>query len=176
LVHSKENFYKENFEPPVKKKQPYGEDPVKSVPMRSVLIIGGIIGGLILIIGGGYFLYNKKSTPAPFANAAGDTATSTRANTILDSVKNIIDSAAKKVSAANSSGNTYKFIIERTTSKLRAAKRFSQIKATQTNIKMESRDSTLFSLYFVLPAQASDTVRIKDSLRNWYGSKNIYIE
>ena len=176
-IHSKENFYNELKEEPTRKKGPYSsEDSVKTVPMRSVFIVGGIIAGLIFIIWGGYTLYNKKST-APVSAGITDTiaSTPTKANTILDSVKKLIDSSAAKV-AQSSAGGTYKFIIERTANKLRADKRYSQIKATQTDIKMESRDSTLFSLYFVLPASASDTTRIKDSLKNWYGRKNVFIE
>lgn len=177
-IHSKENFYTDIKEEPVKKKTPFSADnAAKSVPMRLAFIVGGIIAGLILIIWGGYTLYNKKSNAAVAATPVDTVAIApTKANTLLDSVKKIIDSTATKAGQSVSSEGTYKFVIERTANKQRADKRYQQIKAADANIKMESKDSTLFSLYFILPASVSDTTRIKDSLKNWYGRKNVYVE
>lgn len=71
---------------------------------------------------------------------------------------------------------TYKFVIERTANKGRAYRRYNQIKESLTDVKLETKDSTLFSLYFILPATPADTTRIKDSLKNWYGRRQVWVE
>ena len=71
---------------------------------------------------------------------------------------------------------TYKFVIERTANKARALRRYNQLVENLAPVKLETKDSTLFKLYFVLPATPSDTARIRDSLKIWYARRVVYVE
>ena len=146
---------------------------------RKVLLVGSVVAGLILIIWGGYSLYNhntgsKAAVVPDISPISHDTA---KANIMLDSVQNIIDSSkARLQQSAAAHPGTYKFIIERTASKERALKRFQQLTDSRTGVKLQTQDSTLFNLYFSIPATSADTARIRDSLKTWYGRKQVFIE
>jgi hypothetical protein len=71
------------------------------------------------------------------------------------------------------SGN-YKFVLENAFAK-RAFDRFTRLKTFQWNVQMETKDSLQYKIFMILPAVASDTTRIKDSLTNLNGRK-VYIE
>ena len=91
-------------------------------------------------------------------------------------VANTPDSTTAITTAPAPTSGTYKFIIERTFNKGRALRRYNQLTADLIPIKMEKPDSSLFKLYFVLPSTPSDTSHIRDSLKNWYGRRVVYVE
>lgn len=172
-----ESFNNEPKEEHTRRKTIFTDDSTQPNGLRKLLIAMAVIVGIILVIWLGYSLYNRNANE-PVATdqmnvVPDDTA---KANIILDSVQRIIDST--KTATANAiSSNQYKFIIEKTANKVRAQKRFIQIKDNRTDIKMESlSDSTLFSLYFIIPATPADTARIRDSLKLWYGRKQVWVE
>jgi hypothetical protein len=68
----------------------------------------------------------------------------------------------------------YKFILETAGTK-RAFERFYQLKSYFWNIQMETKDSQQYKLYMILPATASDTTRMVDSISVVYG-KRAYVE
>lgn len=195
IVNKPEHAHHEGREADAGRKSVFNNDPQAPNNSRKAIIALSIIVGIALVIWLGYSLYNRNTGTARVADTVevppADTA---RKNIILDSVQRIIDSTSRPMpsnggvapGAANSHINpsspgagvgTYKFIIEKTYNKARALRRFRQIKDNLTDIRMESSsDSTQFSLYFVLPATAADTTRIKDSLRVWYGRKQVYVE
>ncbi len=160
-----------------RRKNIFTDDSTQPNGLRKLLIAMAVIAGIVLVIWLGYSLYNRntnKPVSTDLINISPDDTG--KANIILDSVQRIIDSA-RTAAAARISSNQYKFIIEKTANKIRAQKRFAQIKDNRTDIKMEvSTDSTLFSLYFILPATPSDTARIRDSLKLWYGRNQVWIE
>lgn len=174
-----EHFNTEITEDASKKKPVFTEDNAQGMGGRKLLIALGVIVGIVLVIWGGYSLYNRNANGSSVAEDSvvippSDTA---RKGIILDSVQRIIASSADSVQQSNSSAGMYKFVIERTYNKARAIRRFNQIQETLTDIKMESTpDSTYFKLYFTLPATPADTSRIKDSLKIWYGRKQVFIE
>lgn len=175
-----EGFNTETKEDHSAKKAVFTEDNAQGTGARKLLIALGVIIGIALVIWGGYSLYNRNTNGSSTATdetvviPPSDTA---RKGIILDSVQKIISSAADSIQRSASSAGTYKFVIERTYTKARAVRRFNQIKDNLTDIKMESSpDSTLFKLYFILPATPADTTRIKDSLKIWYGRKQVFIE
>lgn len=177
-VHRPENTTHDQGTETTRSKSFYTGDVQEQNSVRKILIGAGVIAGIVLIVWGGYYLYNRNASPA----AAADTAVSTgpdmdsagSTNILLDSVKNIINSTAESVNTPAT--GTYKFVIERTANKARALRRYNQIRENLTDVKMETKDSVVYSLYFLLPAQPSDTTRIKDSLRIWYGRKQVFIE
>jgi hypothetical protein len=166
---------KETAEPATKHASLFTEDAQKGNGFRKFLIVAGVIAGVALVVWGGYSLSHRSSGSGSSSDSVAiSEETPTRANTILDSTQRLIDSALNATAQAD---GTYKFVIERTRSKGRAYRRFNQIKDNGSDIKMESpADSSLISLYFVLPAKVSDTSRMKDSLRIWYGRKEVFIE
>jgi len=62
----------------------------------------------------------------------------------------------------------YKFVVETTYNKIRAINKFNFLRTYGKNVQLETPDSVFFKLYFSLPATTADTLRIRDSLNNWY--------
>ncbi len=173
-----EGFYNEAIaDDGLKRKTVFADDRTQHSGNRKWLIAVAAIVGVVLIVWGGYLLYNRNApdtaagTQSDATPAFHDTA---KANILLDSVKNIIDSSRKALQ--QQAPGTYKFIIERTASKERALKRYQQLVDARTGIKMQTNDSVMFTLYFVIPAIPADTSRIRDSLKVWYGRKQVFVE
>lgn len=173
----------------ISKRSVFNDDYSKGSGIRKLAIVLGVIGGLALVIWGGYSLYNRNTsrqqvTQSATLQAEPETAQPTRQETLLDSVQSKIDSvrsvetAAHRASAnASDAGGTYRFIIEKTPRKSRALRRYTQLKDNLSDIRMDTKsDSSEFTLYFVLPAQPADTARIRDSLKWWYGRNQVWIE
>jgi hypothetical protein len=170
--HKMEPVHTETKVPVEKSKTFYLDTRVPGTNVRKVLVALGAIAGIVIVIWGGYVLYNRNSTPTPLEQATVVTvpvsADTTRIGAIPDSLR--------RDNADSGHRGTYKFVIERTTNKRRALYRYNQLVENMTPIKLETKDSTLFNLYFILPASPSDTARIRDSLKIWYARKVVYVE
>ena len=179
-IHIKlENLNVEVTDEQSRKKPVFTEDNAQGTGGRKLFIALGVIVGIALVIWGGYSLYNRNAnTPVITTSDSPAIHDTSRAQTILDSTQKIINSVIKdSAKNAAAAAGTYRFVIEKTYNKARAIRRFNQIKDMLTNIKMEpSADSTFFKLYFDLPATPKDTTRIKDSLKTWYGRKEVFID
>lgn len=152
----------------------YSDERNTSAGSRKAVAVLAIVLGIVAVVWLGYLLYNRNTGAAPIAKADSVTAapqTASSGSALLDSSVNKIDSVRSSISSSS-----YKFVIERTANKARAYRRLNQIRETLTDIRMESPDSTVYALYFILPAQPSDTARIRDSLKTWYARKRVYIE
>ncbi|HUR10338.1 MAG TPA: hypothetical protein VM012_03165 [Flavitalea sp.] len=137
--------------------------------LRKLLITMGVLIGIAAVIWGGYSLYNNKTSDD---NVIEKDAVGTAPPVInTDSIENARKDSLDRIAAAESNSGTYKFIVERTDMKARAVKRFNQLKSLGTSILMETSDSVNFKLYYLIPAQPKDTIRIKDSLRLRYGKR-----
>ncbi len=158
-----------------KRKSVFTEDSYQPSGTRKLIIAGSVIIGIVLVIWLGYSLYNRSANNTVAVIPIPQTADTARANIILDSAQKLIDSAIERTQIRPS--GSYKFIIEKTASKTRAFKRYNQLKDNRDNIRMESlSDSTLFHLYLIISATPGDTSRIRDSLKNWYGRNQVFIE
>ncbi|HWB92714.1 MAG TPA: hypothetical protein VG605_12710 [Puia sp.] len=69
----------------------------------------------------------------------------------------------------------YHFVILRTPNKGHALRRYNQLLGYQLNIRIETRDSSFFKLYFPIAALPQDTSHIKDSIADQYAA-NVVIE
>lgn len=140
-----------------------------------------VLAGLSLAVFGGYLVYNKtkqkEGTTEPINQKAEPVKTPEVKNEIVpvkDSLQAVKDSINKSepvtppVVTANS--NTYKFVIEKA-SKARALYRYEFLKKNFINVQMETKDSVLFKLYFLLPSQPADTAKKRDSLQLLYGTR-----
>jgi hypothetical protein len=130
---------------------------------RRVLVMLTMIIGIGLAVLGGYLVYN---------NGLGKKEISKEADIQPQTVL-VIDSASTKPADTALSqlvsrpAGTYRFIIEQANRK-RALDRYSKLKSYGVNIKMETKDSLRFKLYFLLSAAPADTARIRDSLALLY--------
>jgi hypothetical protein len=142
----------------------------KGNPMQKLLAVGLLLSGLAVVLLGGYYLYNRSNNIS---------ASNEEEHLSTPPVQQLtIDSSALKpdtLVSAIKEPETHKFILETKGNKSAALKRYKQLKSLPTDIQMETNDSINFKLYFILPATARDTARIKDSLNNFYG-KRIRIE
>ncbi|HEX9504034.1 MAG TPA: hypothetical protein VF974_07025 [Patescibacteria group bacterium] len=180
-----------------KKKTPttYDEPPREYEPrsntVRQTLLLIGLIGGLVAIGWGGYYLYKrntfvepttetkpvKENKPAVVTDSGHSPADSTKGPQTVTTKPS--DNPAKPVATAPSTAapvevppgaSLYKFVILQTTKKGRALRRYNQLLGYQLNIKMDQKDSSYFKLYFPIAATIRDTTHIKDSLVDIYAA------
>lgn len=156
------------------------DDETKHEPepngMRNVLIAATIIGTLVLVAWGAWYLYQKNistsESPAE-QQVIADTIVSVPTDTTAIQAYAPDSSLLKKdsnVATSSLAPGTYKFVLE-TAGKKRALRRYAQLKDIGNKIKMETADSISFKLYFELPAYPADTSRIRDSLSRFYQNK-----
>jgi len=165
-----------------KNKPVYGEDFAAQEAQhnwaRKLLIGAVVLVGISIVVGGGYFLYNRSlqgKNEEQQVQAATEIKPDSLSQTPPDTTTVKKDSipAAPVVSAGS-----YKYVFETTDRKLRALKRFSVVHQLSSRIQMETTDSLIFKIYTVLPsANAADTIWKKDSLNMWYwGSKQMKVK
>jgi hypothetical protein len=167
----------------VKKKSVFEEanTPVPNTDMRRLLVIGGIGLALVVVIWGGYSLYNKNVQPSePVSNPIDLTSRDTpsqKPNTIADSMSMAPVTPSTETAVTKPATGSYKYILETTVKKRRALTRFANVHLISPRILMETvPDSSVFKIYTILPGLASDTTRIKDSLNAWYyGTKPLKV-
>lgn len=132
-----------------------------------------MLAGLAFAIWGGYTIYKKtisrKNAP-PVENTETETA-----QPVTEPVP-VKDSIVPAIPNILPAGN-YKFVVE-TADKPRALKRFTLLKGYGIDIKIETKDSLAFRLFFILPASPADTTRLRDSLQRFYTppGQRAYIE
>lgn len=140
--------------------------PKKSKALTTKKIVTWFIGiaGISLAVFGGYLVYTKtknKKITAPTQQGPTtpvvNTPTPVKPKDSIPATTTLPDSST-----------LYRFVIE-TAGRERAFKRFSDLKSYGLDIKMDTRDSVLFKLYFLKQAKPSDTSSIKNSLAISYG-------
>lgn len=142
-------------------------------PWQKIVVAALILGGLAVVVLGGYYLYMQKNDRANIQQQQiVPPVTDTTTNNQTDSLSAPrVDSAQSMAAYASLQSGSYKFILETTTSKKRALRRYAQLKSYFLPIKMETADSVNYKLYFLIPSTPADTLRIKDSLSRYYLSK-----
>ncbi|HEX6181242.1 MAG TPA: hypothetical protein VFZ47_08325 [Chitinophagaceae bacterium] len=138
-------------------------------PLQKLLVVVLILGGLAVVVFGGYFLYNQTGgDPNPKQNDQQQVSDTTLHQ--KDSIITPPDTTQATASYASLQPATYKFVLE-SSGKKRALARYNLLKSYGMDIKMETKDSTSYKLFFILPATPNDTTRIKDSLGRYYARK-----
>ncbi len=150
--------------------------------IKKILLGLLILGSLALIGWGSYYFYNMYVNQQ--SNMVTDDSTTTKHDAASTSLEDSIltgTTTAKKdtqsvvsrpgtqsaVDNNNIPGN-YKFVIESTTDKLHALKRYRALRLYGNKILLQTSDSINFKLYYSLPATPADTLRIRDSLNRWF--------
>lgn len=171
ILYKNEPQHVEGSEETDKPKSFYVEQTLPASGTRKLLIALGAIAGIVIVIWGGYILYNRNTSPA---TTVADSATVLASDTMA--IAAMPDSLKNTPSDTPGERSSFKFVIERTANKARALRRYNQLVENLTSVKMETKDSSLFKLYFVIPATPADTARIRDSLKVWYGRKVVFVE
>jgi hypothetical protein len=141
---------------------------------RRPAVILLIFGGIGLALWGGYTVYkittakNKNNKSTEIKNnvpSAIDTPVISKGSTTATLINSVV------------SAGQYKFVVE-SADKTRGLKRFATLKGYGLDIKMETADSSLFKLFFILKALPADTARMIDSLRGIYtpAGNKAYVE
>lgn len=152
---------------------------------RKPLIAGLVVFGLVLAVWGGYTIYkNSKEAADKDTVAVNDTQTPAtqepqqqpqqQAPVTPDTTQTKKDTTATPPVTApvntpvmSSPAGTYKFVVE-VAGRTRGLDRFRALKSWGLAVQMETTDSLNFTIFFRLPANASDTLRIRDSLSQLY--------
>jgi len=150
---------------------------------RKFVLALAVIGAIAAISWGGYKLYEKNKSAETNESALPESVTDTAAVVVTDSQqvsKPVIDSVApsKNVvkpnrTAGSGDSLSFKFVILQTNNKSKAIKRYNQLLSYLLKIKMQTKDSSFFKLYFTFPAMVKDTVHIKDSLNLVYATHTL---
>ncbi len=160
--------------------EPEKEYSPQSQTAKRLLLTLAVIGGIAIIAWAGYNLYKKKTAPTnngPNSEVALKEDTETVQK--IDTSKNINvqpDSIATKkdnivLAPKPTDSSFYKFVILTTTNKHRAFRRYNQLDSIEHKVKISTKDSSLFKIYFVIHTSPKDTLRIKDSLNGFYATK-----
>lgn len=126
--------------------------PVKKFNWKKPIAIVLILVGMTFAIWGGYIVYKRAIT---------------KNSKIVNKEKKEIPVVQKQSTPINSSSSNFKFVIE-TSAKERALNRFQRLRRFGLDVQLETKDSVNFKLFFLLPATASDTARMRDSLYGIY--------
>lgn len=141
--------------------------------------IGLILLGFGLAIWGGYTVYKKRterSEKEETVVSSDKNETNRNQSTISKSPDTTIqkkDTTVTSIQPPIMPAGTKKFILE-VSPKERALYRYNRLKTFQWQVEMETKDSSLFTLYMLLPVSAADTSRVLDSLSRLNG-KRVYV-
>ena len=127
------------------------------------------IAGLTLAVYGGYIVYNKsknkktavikKQEPAIIQHDTAQKRT--------DSIPQVV----QRTDSATAGKGMYRFVIEKA-ARQRAFYRYDLLKNKNfIDVKMDTKDSVIFNLYFLLPSAPADTARKRDSLQRLYSTR-----
>ena len=129
-----------------------------------------VLAGLSLAVFGGYLVYTKtKNKKEKIAQKEDIKPVIVPADT-LAKTKDTASIIATTANTADSSG-MYRFIIEKA-ARQRALSRYNYLRENLIDVKMDTKDSVLFNLYFLLPANPADTAKKRDSLQRLYGTRS----
>lgn len=123
------------------------------------------IAGLSLAVYGGYIVYTKTKNKKELIVEKEEI----KPVIIPDSLPKTKDTTSIVTKPVDSSG-MYRFVIEKA-ARQRAFFRYNYLRENLIDVKMDTRDSVLFNLYFLLPASPADTARKRDSLQRLYSTR-----
>ena len=149
--------------------------PKKPKVPASRRIVSWIVAatGIAIAVFGGYMLYNEtkpKDKPViqnPEATKLVVSPPDTSQKKLDSIPPPILEAPTKSVDGIN----MYRFVIE-TAARRRALYRYDFLKSNFIDVKMDTKDSVLFKLYFLLPSAPADTARKRDSLQRLYGTRS----
>lgn len=148
--------------------------PQQSNNLRRVLMVVAVLIGLLAVIMGGYYMYNRnQSSEVLPANSSQDSL-----NVVQDSIATVPDNTrtANPIIPFDSSSNAspFRYAIQTINGKQEAITRLTVLKNVNPSAAMiANADSSQFKIYVTIPTAAADTLRVKDSLSRVYGKVEI---
>lgn len=137
----------------------------KAPATKSIVTWLVALAGLSLAVFGGYLVYtktkNKKEPVVKLENIKPVITPDT-----LSKPKDTTTIATKPVDTSG----MYRFVIEKA-ARQRAFYRYNHLRENLIDVQMDTKDSIIFNLYFLLPATPADTTRKKDSLQRLYSTR-----
>ena len=137
----------------------------KTPATKSIVTWLVAIAGLSLAIFGGYIVYtktkNKKETVVVKEDIQPIIPT--------DTLPKTTDSITPITKPVNTSG-MYRFVIEKA-ARQRAFFRYNYLRENLIDVQMDTKDSVLFNLYFLLASTPADTTKKRDSLQRLYSTR-----
>lgn len=158
--------YEEMFSPK-KSKAPAG----KKIVTWLIAIIG-----LSLAVFGGYLVYSKTKNKKVIVVNKGESAPpqpKVQQDTLAKSLQT--DTLSRQIPAVKApdtviSPGMYRFVIEKA-ARQRALYRYNFLKSNFINVRMDTKDSVLYKIYFLLPSSPADTAHKRDSLQRLYSTR-----
>lgn len=177
--------------PEPRRKSVYEEDTAGSKSgMGRIAVIAGIALTLAAVVFGGYYLYHKNTGDSDTKEVAAEqTAPPNESQPPIDTaIQRLADSTNTVTAPATDSmhmakplaadtalpAGGFRFILETTNKKTRAAKRYEQLKGVtilkpyNNTVQVETSDSLTFRIYTLVNCSPADTLRVKDQLNAWY--------
>jgi hypothetical protein len=134
-----------------------------------------IVATTVIVVWGGYTLYKNSNSSSKQKEPEAATVVEPQNNNAQKTTAALPVSVnpnmqhPQSVNQATPPG-MHRFIIE-VAGRKRALQRYAQLKES-SKVQMATADSNTYKLFFVLPATAADTARIRDSLNVWYPAIN----
>lgn len=138
---------------------------------------------IILALGaGGYYFYANrndtnvatatKDTTASLTDTVVSVPSPVTNDTAVSSKPPVTGNVTSAVTSSSAGVSGYHFVLNKTPNPVYAMKRFSQLKLYGAKVYMDSTkqgNNSLYKIYLVKEASASDTAKLKDSLTKYYG-------
>ncbi|GAA4469224.1 hypothetical protein GCM10023093_28280 [Nemorincola caseinilytica] len=159
--------HKPSYPPPAK---------ADSVNWRMVVLV---LVFIIILGAGGYFVYyyiTENNKPAPVAAPVIDTTAKQvlpEPDTLAPQV-DTVDSNAQLV-VDSTLENDFKMVIGSYRTKDRADKRVGMLTLNGNKVEVVEKDSANFFVVTTISCRIMDTTRVKDSLKQWFGYKDVMI-
>jgi hypothetical protein len=151
--------------------------PKKQRSSASKTLMGWLIvlAGLSVAVFGGYLVYNrtKNKSAGPVSRKVDPVSTGQQSKTITqrqDSIQPPKDSIRNTAPGTATGLTNYRFVIERAT-RARAFYRYNNLRNDFIKVQMDTKDSVVYNLYFLLPSVPADTSKKRDSLQRLYGTR-----
>jgi hypothetical protein len=123
------------------------------------------IAGLSLAVFGGYIVYTKTKNKKETVVVKEDIQPIIPTDTLLKKADSISINS-KPVDTVR----MYRFVIEKA-ARQRGILRYNYLRENLIDVKMDTKDSVLFNLYFLLPSTPADTAKKRDSLQRLYSTR-----
>lgn len=126
------------------------------------------IAGLSLAVFGGYLVYIKSKNKTEQVVQKEEIKPVIPPPDTLSKSKDTTTIITKPVDSVAS--GMYRFVIEKA-ARQRAFSRYNYLRENLIDVKMDTKDSILYNLYFLLPATPADTLKKRDSLQRLYSTR-----
>jgi hypothetical protein len=134
---------------------------------KKTLVFLVLLGTLAVAIWGGYTIYKK--TYSRNNDSVQDVVPEDVVPTSTTPAKppGLVEKNDTLTPSPNVDPGSFRFVVE-AADKTRGLQRYAQLRGFGLPVQVSTKDSLLFEIFFVLPAIAADTAKVRDSLKQLY--------